>query len=76
MFKSVENGYITGFGTAGDNCTEAEYLLLQEAMRNQPTPEAGYSVRLREDLVWETYELPEPDLEDDEIVAELLEVLA
>lgn len=73
MFKSVENGYVTGFGTAGDNCTAEEYAALQEAMTRRPEPEPGYEYRLRFlDLQWEKYALPEPDIESDEAMDILL----
>ena len=72
MFISVEDGYVTGFGSAGDNCTEEEYAALQDAMKRLPAPESGYEYKLRFlDLQWEKVATPEPDLDE----AEALDIL-
>lgn len=72
FFKVVENGYIDGFGTNGNDettaITESEYAKLQAAFRTMPAPKEGYVYRLREDLTWEEVEAPpeDPDVDDAE----------
>lgn len=65
--KLIENGYITAFGTGieGEEITEAEYNEIMSVFQNRPHSE-GKGYRLKTDLTWEEYDLPEPS-EDEEI---------
>lgn len=75
-YKKVSDGYILaiGNGYGSEEITKAEYDVIMAVLRTVPhSPGKGY--RLREDLTWEEYELPEP-VETDEISeAEALEIL-
>lgn len=68
FYKNVENGYITMFGQGkgADAITQEEYEILKETVKNRPTAPDGFDYRLREDLTWEMYELPKPELVIDE----------
>ena len=70
--KNTENGYIVSIvkGVSCGNITAEEYSTIIEAIRNKPTAEQGFDYRLREDLTWELYQLPEPEREDDEEATE------
>ena len=70
--KNTENGYIVSIvkGVSVGNITEAEYQAIMDIIRNKPTAEQGYDYRLREDLTWELYQLPEPEPEADEEATE------
>ena len=59
-YKLIENGYLTAIGTGvgGIEITEEEYNSLLTHIRNRPEAPSGYGYRLKEDLTWETYELP------------------
>ena len=79
-YKYINNGYIEGIGeaTGNGNITEAEYNEILTIIRNQPTPQAGYGLRLKTDLTWEEYELPpepEPEPTEEEDMQMALEVL-
>lgn len=67
--KIVFDGYIaavtTGNGT--EQITESEYNELLSTIHNRPTPQDGYTYKLKADtLTWELVELPEPSEQDDE----------
>ena len=70
--KNTENGYIVSIvkGVSVGNITKAEYQAIKDIIRNKPTAEQGFDYRLREDLTWELYQLPEPEWEDDETATE------
>ena len=70
--KNTENGYIVSIvkGVSVGNITEAEYQAIKDIIRNKPTAEQGYDYRLREDMTWELYQLPEPEPEADEEATE------
>ena len=75
-FILIKDGYIDAIGTGGGTeITEEKYAQIMEIIRNKPHKD-GYDYRLREDLTWEEYELPEPE-EDENIdpteIAEALE---
>lgn len=79
MYKQVENGYILSIGTTGNvEITEAEYDSILAVIRTCPN-EPGKGYRLKTDLTWESYDLPEPTTEDEitpeEIAEEIREVL-
>lgn len=58
-----QNGYIvsivSGVGAKNSNATETEYMAVKSLLRNAPAAPDGFGYRLREDLEWELYELPE-----------------
>ena len=72
-FKIVNGIYLDAIGTGdtGTPITGEEYGGLLEIIRSGPTPEDGYTCKLRADtLEWEQVELPpapEPEPEDAEI---------
>lgn len=63
----VNDGYIVSIAhnAAEGNITDAEYARIEDAIRGKPTPPQGFDYRLREDLAWELYELPQ-SCEDEE----------
>lgn len=71
-YKIVANGYITlfGEGKGGTEISEAEYHSLKNAMATRPAAEPGYDYRLKEDLAWELYKLPEQPSEEPEPMTE------
>jgi hypothetical protein len=58
-----ENGYIhsvvSGVSVANSNITEEEYRKIKTIIENAPTAPSGFGYRLKENLEWELYELPE-----------------
>ena len=58
--KTVEDGYIAGIATnaVGTEITEEEYHEILAVIKSKPMDVDGYGYRLREDLIWELYELP------------------
>ena len=80
-WKVTEGGYIVTIGTGGSGAgeiTSEEYNEIMAAIRERPTPPDGYGYLLREDLMWELYELPpeevnpDPELNDTEAIAIML----
>ena len=66
FYKIIENGYIVGIGTNGNETvteiTEAEYNEIRQILRERPETPDGYCYRLTEGLEWVLVELPpEPD---------------
>lgn len=59
MFITKENGYIVAFGKAENETANEEYKRLQEIMKSKPVPIDGYDYRLKTDLTWELFKLPE-----------------
>ncbi len=60
FYKKVANGYITMFGEGkgATEISESEYNRLKEVMHTRPDAPSGFDYRLKEDLMWELYELP------------------
>ena len=58
-----ENGYIigvvSGVSATNSNATESEYRTVKALLVNPPDAPDGYYYRLREDLEWELFQLPE-----------------
>ena len=52
-------GVVAGVSTANSNATEAEYRTVKAMLLNPPPAPDGYYYRLREDLEWELFQLPE-----------------
>jgi hypothetical protein len=72
-FMNISNGYLThvGIGEGGISISDEEYKALLEVIRNRPV-EPGMGFRLREDLSWERY--PMPEISDDLSDSEALEI--
>lgn len=65
MYKTITDGYIAYIGTSGGTeITEEEYNAILTTIRNRPTPPEGKGLRLKADLTWEEYDLPEPEPEE------------
>lgn len=67
--KITGGGYITGLvkGVYPGNISRAEYDSILAVIASKPAAPEGCDYRLREDLTWELYELPEPVKEDGEM---------
>lgn len=52
-------GVVAGVGIEISNITEAEYTEIKAVLENAPTAPDGFYYRLKENLEWELYELPE-----------------
>lgn len=67
FYKTIIDGYLVSIGTGGNTeITESEYNEILTTIQNKPTAQDGYGYRLKEDLTWEEYELPEPiDTDED-----------
>lgn len=79
MKKIVNNGYIIGLSEiTGEDISAAEKESILTAIESRPTPQSGYSYRLKTDLTWEEYDLPpepEPSDEDEISTDEALNIL-
>lgn len=69
-YKQLSDGYILGIGTdsGGTEITEEEYNTILATIQSRPTPPEGKGYRLKANLTWEEYDLPEP--EPDEVTGE------
>ena len=79
-YKIVESGYLVviGTGNGGAEITKEEYENILTVINEKPIAESGYDYRLKEDLTWETYELPiveETDISSDELMTMIEGVL-
>lgn len=71
FYKAIENGYIIGIGTNGNDSvteiTEAEYNEILSLIHNRPTAQDGFIYKLKAGtLEWELVELPPIDDTDEE----------
>lgn len=59
MRKQIVNGYIVaiGEGISGEEISRDEYDNIMSVIKSAPKKE-GYGYRLKEDLTWEEYQLP------------------
>lgn len=76
-FVSKQGGYIQGVyeGTAGENeITRAAYEAVIAAVQAMPEAPAGKGYRLKEDLSYEAYDLPENEEQKSDI-AEAIGIL-
>lgn len=73
--KVIENGYILAIGEnlKGDEIAEAEYNEIMSVIKSVPHAE-GKGYKLKDDLTWEEYDLPEP-VEEDLSAEEALSIL-
>lgn len=76
-YKIIIDGYLAAVGTGagGEEITEAEYNSLLKVIRNKPTAESGFDYRLKADLTWEKYELPQIEETETAYTAEQLEAM-
>ena len=76
-FKNVENGYIDAVctGAGAVEISKEEYDQIIAIVRTRPEPPAGYDYRLKEDLTWEEYALPEPDPDPEITDDEALDII-
>lgn len=70
-YKIVSEDYVTAIGTGpgGTELTEAQYNEILAIIRSHPQEE-GKGYRLREDLTWEEYDLPEETEPEDEEISD------
>lgn len=66
-YRTVEDGCIVsiGVGPGGEQIGAAEYEDIRARIDAAPTPPEGFGCRLRTDLRWELYPLPEPEEEEE-----------
>ena len=75
-----QDGYIcsvvAGVGIEISNITEAEYTEIKAVLENAPTAPDGFYYRLKENLEWELYKLPEIEEEatEQDYIAALAEL--
>ncbi|MBQ0134836.1 MAG: hypothetical protein KBS46_06895 [Clostridiales bacterium] len=64
--KNTEDGYIVSLarGVSAGNISGEEYEEIRRVIAECPRAEEGFGCRLREDLRWEFYLLPEPEEEE------------
>ena len=76
-YKNIEGEYITAIGTGiGDvEITQEEYENILSIIRDRPTPEAGYTYKLRTDLTWKLAEAPGEPVDDEISDAEALDII-
>ena len=79
-YKIIQSGYLAviGTGNGGTEITKEEYENILTVINEKPIAESGYDYRLKEDLTWETYELPiveETDISSDELMTMIEGVL-
>ena len=67
-YKQISDSYILAIGTGygGEEITETEYNQIMSVIQSRPTDNKGY--KLKTDLIWEEYDLPEiVESDDDEL---------
>lgn len=76
-YKNIDGDYLVSIGTGsgGEEITQEEYENILSIIRNRPTPEAGYTYRLRTDLTWELVEAPVEPVDDEISDAEALDII-
>lgn len=61
-YKELKNGIIVSVGEGARNgitISDSEYETILLTIQSKPTAPDGYGYRLRTDLTWEMYEMPE-----------------
>lgn len=76
-YKNIDGDYLVSIGTGsgGEEITQEEYENILSIIRNRPTPEAGYTYRLRTDLTWELVEAPVEPVDDEISADEALDII-
>lgn len=71
-YKQIENECISAIGTGygGEEITPEEYAQIMAAIQNRPEAPEGYDYRLKTDLTWEEYALPEAEPEADNEISD------
>lgn len=66
FYKRVKDNYILMIGTncGGTEITENEYNNILTIVKNKPIPEEGFDYKLKDNLEWEIFKLPEEDEPD------------
>ena len=69
-YKRIDGGYIAlvGINCGGEEITAQEYNKIMQIIRNKPEAAKGYDYKLKENLEWESFELP--IVEEDETATE------
>lgn len=68
-YKQIDSDYILTIGTGygGEEITETEYNNIMSAIQSRPSTD-GKGYKLKTDLTWEEYDLPEiVESDDDEL---------
>lgn len=77
LYKRTEQNYTIGIGKSEeskfDEISEAEYNSILDIIRTKPVAPEGYDYRLKADLTWELYELPQIEETETAYTAEQLE---
>ena len=70
--KYVKDGYIMAVSAGGGavEITEDEYNEIITILKDKPTAPDGYGYRLTEALEWEQYEIPIPEITEQELAEE------
>lgn len=84
MYYAVnkEGGYIysvssCNHGAESNAISAAEYLEIKNIMKNTPSAPEGYGYRLKENLEWELYKLPEsPEIQEEATETDYIAALA
>lgn len=77
MKEYTLNGYIicVGDGTCGTEISEERYNDIISALNSKPQATETTDYRLKVDLTWEAYEIPEPEPEPEPDAEEILSIL-
>lgn len=75
-YKLIKGDYIIAIGTGDGNTkiTADEYAEIMTVIQNRPHAE-GKGYKLKTDLTWEEYDLPEPTDEDEISDSEALAII-
>lgn len=76
-FKVSSGGYLLGVGTGygGEEISETEYTEITEIIHAKPAAPDGFCYRLKNDLTWERYELPAPNVDPELTAEEALDII-
>lgn len=72
-FKKTEGDYILaiGIGYGGEEITAEQYATINDSIKAKPVPADGYDYRLKTDLTWERYELPDiPEVDESQFISD------
>lgn len=77
MKEYTLNGYIicVGDGAGGTEISEERYNDIISAFNSKPQSTETTGYRLKADLTWEAYEIPEPEPEPEPDAEEILSIL-
>ncbi len=71
-YKMIDSGHIVsvGIGSGGTEIDESEYRDLMSVIRKKPMANVGFDYRLKANLVWEEFELPEAEETEETVYTE------